>query len=367
MSVEILAVGTEILLGDILNTNAVFLSKEMAKLGLSVYRHSVVGDNCERLRLAFESGLNSAGLIITTGGLGPTGDDITESVAREVLKDCTVTEIENTNGVAPGLILEKEGKCLILLPGPPAEMETMFPYLIPYLRKFSKDIIISKTIHLAGIGESQAEQAIKDLIRSQTNPTIAPYAKSTGGVIFRITAKASSESRAYELIEPIKTEVYNRLGEFIFGEDGISLEEALIFALKKKNLTLSTAESITGGKIISALINVKGASECVIEGLVCYSDSSKISRQLVTLEELKKHGSGSPQTALAMATNIRLNTGADIGLSATGHAEGDNPVAYIGIDIKGKACVTKCVGRGLRSKVRDQVTTMAVDRLRKML
>lgn len=403
MNAEILAIGTEILIGDILNTNSHYLSQQLAKLGVSCYHHSVVGDNYSRLKSSLELALSRADIVITTGGLGPTLDDITVQVAATVFKKNVVTHIKsynqienflkkrgleltesvmsqsqvvegaivllNKNGLAPGSLIKENGKLLAILPGPPEEMKSMWLDLLPYIKSLSNEAIVSKTIHMAGIGESLAETTLKDLIENQKNPTIAPYAKSNGGVDFRITANAKTEKEAYELMSPIVKEVYLRLGNYIYGENQITLEEALINLLIEKKLTLSVAESITGGTVISRLINVPGASKVILEGIVAYSNSSKVSRGLVQSDQLKKYGAVSKETAASMAKNIATFSGASIGISTTGIAQTseNEGIAYFGICINGITEVISFHGLGNRNKIRNQVAYNIIESLRKLV
>ena len=404
MKVEVLSVGTEILLGDILNTNTHFLSKEMANLGLMMYHHTTVGDNAQRLKEAIETALKRVDVVITTGGLGPTEDDITvETVAQvfgkkvilhepsvekmkhfyevrnqtyvpsSIKQNSTIEEatvIYNTNGFAPGTILEKEGKVIILLPGPPEEMKTVFREgVVPYLTKKSGEVLVSKTLNLSGIGESDAEYRIKDLIESQSNPTIAPYAKAAGLMTFRITAKADTQEQAYAKIEPIKNEIYQRLGQFIYGEDKITLEEALIKMLTEKQLTLSIAESMTGGMVTSQLISVPGASKVIIEGLIAYNPSSKVNRGLVKEETIKEYSVISEQVAAEMAQNIAKTTGADIGISTTGMIDvgGGESLAYLGLYYQGEVQVMRYTSYGNRERVRRNTAMSVLHKLRQII
>ena len=400
MKVEILSVGTEILLGDILNTNTHFLSLEMARVGMMVYHHTSVGDNPQRLKEAIETALSRVDIVIATGGLGPTEDDITLDITAEVFgmkviyhepsvektnsfhtrrgtipapnvtRQCRSLEgaevLFNTNGFAPGTIAERDGKTIILLPGPPEEMKNMYrTKVMPYLQGISGEVLVSRAINLSGIGESDAEHQIKDLIEGQTNPTIAPYAKPVG-VVFRITAKANTEEEAIALIEPVADELYKRFGNNIYGENETTLESAIIKELTEKGLTLSIAESITGGMVTSTLIGVEGASKVVLEGLVAYDPSSKINRGLVTKEILDNEGVVSEQVAKNMAENIAKITGSDIGISSTGLADiGDGTsLSYLGVSYKGDTRVIKHTASGKRQRVRRQTTTTLLHNLR---
>ena len=285
MVVELICVGTELLLGNIVNTNAAYLSEKCALLGLSMYHQSVVGDNAERLKESLETALNRSDVVILSGGLGPTQDDLTKETAAEVMgiplkedphsrerieeyfknsqykaitdnnwKQALVPEgaivLDNENGTAPGIIMEKNGKSVILLPGPPGELIPMFEGKVyDYLNKLQPEIIYSTMVRICGLGESFVENEIRDLIDNQTNPTIATYAK-IGQVDLRVTAKAASEKEAAKLAKPMLKELVKRFGDHIYTMDEHkSLEEVIVHFLKERSLTLTTAESCTGGMI----------------------------------------------------------------------------------------------------------------------
>ncbi len=309
MRAEIIAIGTEILLGDIVNSNAQFLGQELAALGIEMYYQQVVGDNEDRILHAFKEAYNRCDIIITTGGLGPTDDDLTKEMAAKYfnkklledkeslenlqeyfkfrkrkmtsnnLKQALIPEgaiaLKNNNGTAPGVIIEENNKIMIILPGPPKEMKPMFEESVrPYLEAKSDSVIISKMIKILGIGESAVAEMVKDLMDSQSNPTIAPYAKEIG-VILRITAKAKNEAGALNLIEPIEKEIKNRLGENVYATEDITIEDVVAKLLIENKYTISTAESCTGGMIASTLINYPGISEVFMEGAVTYSNEAK--------------------------------------------------------------------------------------------
>lgn len=408
MNAEILSIGTELLLGDILNTNTQFLSNELAKIGISVYYHTSVGDNPVRLFNALKIAFNRSNIVITTGGLGPTEDDLTKQTVskyfgRELIlhedslkniqdickaNNIVVTKslekqayilkgskvLKNTNGSAPGCIVEDNDKILILLPGPPNEATNMYiNEVLPYLNTKSKHMYISKTIHISGMGESMAESLVKDIIMKQTNPTIAPYAK-TSEVVFRITAKAKSKEEAYELINPTVGIMYDRFGNNIIGEDGITLEECIVKLLKDKGLRLSCAESCTGGMVTSKLVNFPGVSEVLVEGVVAYSNESKVNRLNVKQETLEKYGAVSKQVAAQMAEGIAKVSNADIGISTTGIAGPQNndtlkPVGlvYIGIYLNNETIVKEYNFLGDREKIRTLTTLRLLDTLRREL
>lgn len=409
MKAELLSVGTELLLGDILNTNVKFLSKELAGLGISVYYQSVVGDNSERVINAYETGFSRSDLIIVSGGLGPTEDDITKETAaeffgvdlyesEEVLKSIQerfkklgskmyannkkqalvpmgAKILSNDKGTAPGFIIEKDGKVLILLPGPPYELEHMFVEQVrPFLQEKQNAYFYSRVLRLFGIGESNAAMELKELIQSQTNPTIAPYAK-TDEIVFRITARADNEETAKELTTPVAEEIYKKLGKYIYGEgEGISLENVVADLLKEKKMTIAVAESCTGGILASRFVNVPGVSEYFIEGIVTYSNQSKIKRLGVKEETLNKYGAVSKETAEEMAVGICKTSGADIGMSTTGIAgpggeTPDKPVGlvYIGLCIKGKVYTKQLNLIGSRIRIRERSAAIALDMLRRSL
>lgn len=405
MKAEIIAVGTEILLGDIVNTNATYLAKELALLGIDVYYQSSVGDNEERLVRAFEEGLKRSDIIITTGGLGPTNDDITKEVAckvfnqkMEIDKDSLekieeffnklgieMTEnnkkqayfpkdaiiLENKNGTAPGAILKKDKKFIIILPGPPKEMEPMFEYEVkPYLREMSNEVLVSKTLKLFGIGESLLETKIMDIINEQNNPTIAPYV-SNMELRLRITAKSDNEENANNMIEPVIEKIKDRVGKFIYAQDNISIETVVSKMLIEKSLTISTAESCTGGLVSATLINYPGISSVFMEGCVTYSNESKINRLGVNPNTLEVYGAVSEETAREMAKGIAKNFNTNVAISTTGIAgpEGgtsDKPVGlvYIGIYINGKTTVNKYILHGNREDIRLRATKNAINDLR---
>lgn len=350
---EILSVGTEILLGDILNTNSRYLSVELAKIGISVLRHTTVGDNAQRLAAALTTALERSDIVIATGGLGPTADDITRDVCCEVMGfELTLDEkiaagirsyfesrgiqmpennlrqayvpvggtvFENNNGTAPGLGLKKNGKCVVILPGPPYEMAPMYhESVVPYLAEYSDGVIVSHTVRTMGIGESAMAELVDDLLEGE-NPTVAPYAKK-GEALLRVTAKAATESEAEEILMPVIEEIRNRLGEFVYGIDSQSIEERVVELLKKHKLTLATAESCTAGYIPKRITDIAGASEVFEYGAITYSNDVKEKVLGVRHETLVAHGAVSEETAREMASGIRRVSGADIGISVTGIA-----------------------------------------------
>ncbi len=406
MKAEIMAVGTELLLGDILNTNAQYLSKQLATLGIEVYYQCVVGDNKERLLKAFSEGFERSDIIITTGGLGPTDDDITKETGGEffglkmVENDLAIknvcdyfkgrempesnkkqglipegaTVFYNKNGTAPGCMVEKNGKILIMLPGPPYEASPMFEeYVIPFLKTKSDFTIVSKVLHLSGIGESAAAEKMADIMNESKNPTVAPYAKPNE-MIFRVSAKGKTEEDAENIMKPTVEEIYNRLGKYIYGEDDCTLEEAVVKRLQKNGLTIATAESCTGGLIAGRIVDFAGASSVFIDGVVSYSNESKVKRLGVSKETLEKYGAVSEQTAKEMAEGVVKALGADVGVSSTGVAgpTGGTPekpvgLVYIAVSVKGKTTVRKLNLKGNRNRIRGRVVTEVLNLLLEVL
>lgn len=390
---EILCVGTELLLGDIVNTNAAFLSQRLAELGINVYRHTVVGDNQERLKAALESALARADLVITSGGLGPTYDDLTkETVAeyfkREMREDAhslgrieeyfkrtgrVMTEnnrkqammpegaviFDNDYGTAPALAVcggENDSKTVIMLPGPPSEIIPIFrEKVMPYLMERRNSVIASRNVHIFGMGESAVENEIAEIMKNSENPTIAPYCKE-GEVRLRITASAKSEKEALDIcdgaIEKItKTEV----GKYIYGIDVESLEKAAIALLREKGLTLACAESCTGGLISKRITDIAGCSDVFVGSCVTYANEAKVKLLGVSEETLKEWGAVSEQIAKEMARGVRNALGTDIGVSVTGIAgpDGGTPEKPVGT-----------VFLGISTKEGEQVRRLSLSAMR---
>ena len=350
---EIISVGTELLLGDILNTDAQFLAKELAALGLCVLHQSTVGDNHDRLLELLGQAAKRSDIIILSGGLGPTPDDITKEVACEFFEkelvihgeslermsayftakglvmpetnkkqamlpeDCVV--FNNNNGTAPGLAMEKDGKHILLLPGPPRELKPMFyESAVPYLKRFSNKVIISHNIRTFGIGESAMSETVADLLECP-NPTVAPYAKD-GEALLRVTAMADNEAEAEKLCVPMIEEIRARLSDYIYGIDCNSIEEAVVPMLIENKLKLATAESCTGGLIGKRITNVSGASKVFDCGIISYSNEIKHRILGVSEEALDKYGAVSAEVAKQMAKGALKISGADIAVSVTGIA-----------------------------------------------
>lgn len=409
MNAEIIAVGSELLLGQIANTNAQFISKQLAEQGINVYYHTVVGDNPERLKNAIQVAKSRAQIIIFTGGLGPTKDDLTKETIANILncplkldeeamkqieqffarikrnmsennrKQALVlsgsTVLKNDNGMAPGMATTIDDIIYILLPGPPKEMQPMFTnYAIPYLRKELKlsEKIISRVLRFFGIGESQLETDIQDIIDKQTNPTIAPLAKE-GEVTLRITAKHEDEDFALRAIQTVEEDILNRVGEFFYGYDDTSISQELMNRLKENDMTISSAESLTGGGFLQELTSLSGASQVVKGGVVCYSNELKELFVNVSKETLETFGAVSEKCAKEMAENIRNQTNSDIGISFTGVAgpnslEGQ-PVGkvFVGIATASSTNVHLLHLAGSRKGVRDRAIRYGMYYLLKML
>lgn len=407
MVVELISVGTEILLGNIVNTNAAYLSEQCAALGLDLYYEGAVGDNEGRLADALKLALSRSDIVILSGGLGPTEDDLTKEVTAKVFgrkllespkvkesirqyfkkrKIESITEnnwkqaqiiedalvLENPNGTAPGLLVEEKGKRVILLPGPPDELMPLFEEkVIPYLKKLEPDLLYSKMVKLCGIGESKAETMIKDLIDGQTNPTIAPYAK-IGEVHLRVTARAKNQEEAKALVKPVLKELKKRFGMKIYSMDEKeTLEEAVVSLLKKYKLTLVTAESCTGGMVAGRIVNVPGASDVLMEGFITYSNKAKRKYLDVGKSTLKKYGAVSEKTAKEMARGAAIGSDCDTAVAITGIAGPDGgteekPVGlvYIACYVNEKVTVKECRFGGNRQKIREAAVVAALDLLR---
>ena len=409
MIVELISVGTEILLGNIVNTNAAYLSEKCAALGLSCYYQDVVGDNEERLCETIKTALSRADILLLSGGLGPTQDDLTKEAAARVMgkalylheeskaaiqaffeqrgleitdnnwKQAMMPEgcivVDNPNGTAPGVIMAENGKHVILMPGPPNEMIPMFETsIIPYLSRLQSGVIFSQTVKVCGIGESKVETLVKDLIEGQTNPTIATYAK-TGEVHLRVTARAEDEKGARKLVKPVVKDLKARFGGHIYTtDDEVTLEKAIVDLLLANKLTISTVESCTGGLLAARLINVPGVSEVFKSGYITYSNKAK--RRLLGIKKntLLKHGAVSKEIAKEMVKGAALISKADVAVSVTGIAGPDGgseekPVGlvYIGCNVCGRITVKEYHFSGDRSKIRENTVSAALSLMRECI
>ena len=411
MNAEILCIGSELLHGDIVNTNARYISKKLAEIAIDVHYQTVVGDNAERIKNAFDICFSRADIVICTGGLGPTQDDITKEALAEYFGVEMVFDqgsyehvkniymrfrrdfpqnnmrqayfpkgsiiLDNPNGTANGCIYrgrDDEGnyKIGILLPGPPKEMEPMMDSkVIPYLKQFSDWVVYGEKLVVTNIGESAAEEMVLDIIKKQTNPTLATFA-SAGKVIFRITAKAENKEKCIELISPVREELIRRFGKdnAYLVESG-NVEDKVARLLLENNLTISVAESLTGGLVSSKLISYPGISKSYLEGFVTYSNEAKIKTLGVKKETLYKYGAVSQETAKEIAYGAALVSGSDIGVSTTGIAGPDGgskekPVglAYVCVYYKGRYEVKKIHSSGARETVRERAAVAALDLVR---
>jgi nicotinamide-nucleotide amidase len=410
MVVELICVGTEILLGNIVNTNAAYLAERLAGLGMSLYYQTSVGDNGERLEEVIRRAKDRSDVVILSGGLGPTQDDLTKETAAKVCnkalyedekakqrlvsfferlgrteeeisennwKQAMVPEdsiiLYNKNGTAPGIIIEAEdGKKVILLPGPPGELIPMFEEQVaPYLCGIEQGVIYSKVVKVDTIGESSVETRILDLIEGQSNPTVAPYAKP-GEVHLRVTAKAKDEASAKELVMPMVEELKKRFGRHVFTiEEDVTMEEALVELMKKHGLTFATAESCTGGLLAARMINVPGVSDCFNEGFITYANEAKMRYLGVSEETLREHGAVSEQCADEMAQGLARVTGAQVAVATTGLAgpgggtETKKPgLVYIACTVNGKTSIQKLNLTGNRERVRNSAVVRAMTLMR---
>lgn len=407
---ELIAVGTELLLGNIANTNAQTLSQSLSALGINVFWHTVVGDNPGRLKEALDIARCRADILITTGGLGPTYDDLTKQTICEafgkplilhpgILEDirafyesalhvpmpennaqqaelpegCVI--FDNPVGTAPGCAFECDGVHVLMLPGPPHEMETMLRrHVEPYLRKLSREVIVSHDIMTFGMGESSVDELLHEKMAHMTNPTLATYAKPCE-VRLRATAKAPTEERAQAMLAPVLAEVQAVLGDVIYGVDISGLAECCREGLLRRNMTLATAESCTGGLVAERLTAIPGASVVYRGGVVSYWTSVKGDVLHVPQDILEAHGPVSEQCARAMAEGARSITGADLGVSVTG-AAGPDPdergvpvgVVYIGLAApEGTFCRALDLGRRRRDRIQGLAANHAFDVVRRYL
>ena len=410
-TVELLCVGTELLLGNILNTDARDLSRELTALGLNVRYHSVVGDNPERLRAAVEVARGRADVIITTGGLGPTCDDLTKQTLAEAFgkklvfhpecaetiraffarmgrkmtdnnlqqaylpEGCTI--LDNAWGTAPGCAFESGGKRVVMLPGPPRECLPMFrERAMPWLAALSEGVIRSRTLRVFGMGESEVESLLRDRMNALTNPTLAPYAKE-GEVELRITAKAASPEEAAALIAPVEAEVRALLGRKVYGADVSGLEQVVLDGLKARGLTMGTAESCTGGLIAKRMTDLPGSSAVLKGGVVSYTNEVKAGVLGVPQALLDEKGAVCAEVAEQMARGARRALGCDLAVSVTGVAGPDsddrgNPVGLVyaalaapdGVQVKELHLARAVEGRFW---VRTMAANHALDTIRRWL
>jgi len=407
---EIIAVGTELLLGGTVNSNAQDVSQLLSGLGINVFFHTVVGDNPERMKQAVEIAKNRADIIITTGGLGPTFDDITKQTLAEAfgkklvfnndvadkirlffskrlpgsvmpennLRQAQLPEgcivFDNGVGTAPGCAFEAEGKHIIMLPGPPRECRAMLQACVrPYLLKLSEAQLYTHNIHIFGLGESSVEDKLRPMMENLMNPTLAPYAKD-GEVMLRLTAKATSSEQAEEMMTPILRQVNEILGDIIYGIDTDSLENTVASMLKEGGQTLATAESCTGGLLSKRLTDIPGISAVYIGGVTAYSEQSKAELLNIKPELMHEFNTVSREVALAMADEVRSKLGADIGIGITGIAGPDSDVSgqepgtvFIALSTeKTSTCIQPKLFYD-RDRIRISAVNHALDMLRRLL
>lgn len=407
MNAELIAVGTEILLGDIVNTDAQVISQGLSELGIDVYYQTVVGDNPERLERAVREAKSRADIIITTGGLGPTLDDLTkETLARVFGKELTLhqpslehicaffekigremtsnnekqawlpegcTVFDNPWGTAPGCGFEAEGKHVLMLPGPPRECTPMWEQCAkPYLYPLAGGCIVSHSVHVVGLGESAMEDRLHDLMATMTNPTIAPYAK-VSECFARVTAKAATEAEAEKMLAPVVDRVVEMLGADAYGVDVSSLEQVVGDALRERGMTLSVAESCSGGLLSKRITDLPGASDYYRGGVCSYTNEVKQKLLGVKKETLEQYGAVSAQVAEEMAEGIAKTLGTDIGVGITGNAgpaasEGKEVgLVYISVYFQGERITRRTVNTLGRDRVRNQAATNALDLIRRRL
>ncbi|GIP52309.1 competence/damage-inducible protein A [Paenibacillus vini] len=381
MKAEIIAVGTELLLGQIVNTNAQYLSQELASIGIDVYFQTVVGDNVERLSQAIKLGSERADLLIFTGGLGPTQDDLTKDAVAAVLgrslhidrmamdnidrffqgRGVPMTEnnrrqalaidggtpLPNETGLAVGNAVAENGKFYILLPGPPSELKPMFeqqakPWILQHVLT-QEEPLYSKMLKFAGIGESGLETRLLDLVENQSDPTLAPYAKESE-VTIRISTKAKTQSEAMEKLDKLKEEIASRLSDHLYAEEDVPIEKTIVDMMTERGLTVSAAESCTGGLLMQSITSIPGSATVFLGGIVCYSNAMKEKLLNVPhdlLEGEDAPGAVSAETAKVLAEQVRMIVDTDFGLSITGVAgpgySERKPVGlvYIGISRRG--------------------------------
>ncbi len=408
LSAEIIAVGTELLLGEITNTDAVTVARALSELGINAYYQTVVGDNPDRLYDVIMTAKKRADIIITTGGLGPTFDDLTKQVAARAFgKELVLNEEElekikeyfarlgrtmtennarqaylpegcevfvNDWGTAPGCAMEDNGKYLIMLPGPPRECRPMVKYrMVPYLKKLSDSHLVSHGIRIYGMGESSVESKIASFAEEMENPTLAPYAKD-GEVLLRVTGKAESEEEADAITRPVIEKVCDLLGDAVYGVDVDSLHAALAALLAEKKITLSTAESCTGGLLSSLITDISGASEFFRGGICAYTNEMKMELLGIDGELLDTYGAVSAECAEALSRAACAKFGTDAGIGVTGYADpssGDekNPggTVYVAVTLSGKTVSSKIYQPMSRALAKSRAAQEAFNLLRKEL
>lgn len=408
MIAEIVSVGTELLMGQIVNTDAQFIASHLAPLGYRALYQVTVGDNPARLAGVVQSALARADVVLFTGGLGPTDDDLTKETVAQALglevavvpeeearlrayfasrgKEMTPNNLKqarfptgsiilpNPNGTAPGCIMEADGKAAILMPGPPRELYPMFhDHVLPYLEKRSGVRLHSRELRIFGMGESELTYRLRDLIAAQANPTIAPYVK-TSEVTLRVTAQCQDDAEGERLVAPVIDAILARLGSIVYSTNGESLPALCVRLLLRQGATLAVAESCTGGMLASSIVDIPGCSACFLEGAVTYANGAKVRRLGVSEGTLATDGAVSLACAQQMAEGLRAATGATYALATTGIAgpDGGTPekpvgLVYVALAGPGRTEVRKLCLSGDRTRIRTAATLHALDLLRRSL
>lgn len=408
MIAEIVSVGTELLMGQIVNTDAQFIASHLAPLGYRALYQVTVGDNPARLAGVVQSALARADVLLFTGGLGPTDDDLTKETVAQALglemavvpeeearlrayfarrgKEMTPNNLKqarfpagsiilpNPNGTAPGCIMEAGGKTAILMPGPPRELYPMFrDHVLPYLEKRSGVRLHSRELRIFGMGESEVTYRLRDLIAAQTNPTIAPYVK-TSEVTLRVTAQCQDDAEGERLVVPVIDTILARLGSIVYSTNGESLPALCVRLLLAQGATLAVAESCTGGMLASSIVDIPGCSACFVEGVVTYANGAKVRRLGVSEGTLATDGAVSLACAQQMAEGLRAAAGATYALATTGIAgpDGGTPekpvgLVYVALAGPGRTEVRKLLLSGDRARIRTAATLHALDLLRRSL
>lgn len=410
MIVELITTGSELLLGEIVNTNSAYLSSALNRVGFDVVYHTTVGDNKKRMQDVMKIALSRADMVITSGGLGPTLGDITKETMAEllgtelILHEPSLAKIKcffahrhahmptnnqkqamiprgayvlnNSCGTAPGVVLEHDGKVIIHLPGPPHELKRMVEdELIPYLSTHHRQdaVIVSRELHTYGWGESTVDEKLRDILLTQSNPTVALLARD-GEILVRITAKASTRSSAQELIDALESDIRSRLGNTIFATDNQTMEEVIADALLTQKKTIALAESCTGGLVSSCLTDVAGASAYLLGSVVSYSNEVKEKELGVSADTLATYGAVSEPTARQMAEGIRNRIGTDLGVGITGIAgpsggTEDKPVGTVYIAVSGEqGTIVKLYHfSGSRTTIKRLVKQAALNEIRNYL
>ncbi len=408
MIAEIVSVGTELLMGQIVNTDAQFIASHLAPLGYRALYQVTVGDNPARLAGVVQSALARADVLLFTGGLGPTDDDLTKETVAQALglemavvpeeearlrayfasrgKEMTPNNLKqarfptgsiilpNPNGTAPGCIMEADGKAAILMPGPPRELYPMFrDHVLPYLEKRSGVRLHSRELRIFGMGESEVTYRLRDLIATQSNPTIAPYVK-TSEVTLRVTAQCQDDAEGERLVAPVIDAILARLGSIVYSTNGESLPALCVRLLLTQGATLAVAESCTGGMLASSIVDIPGCSACFLEGVVTYANGAKVRRLGVSEGTLATDGAVSLACAQQMAEGLRAAAGTTYALATTGIAgpDGGTPekpvgLVYVALAGPGRTEVRKLLLSGDRARIRTAATLHALDLLRRSL